>query len=112
MYGKQGYFSFDKGSRMQSDPKFGQNGVVLIIPMPGKKVPECRSSLRTSGKELLEWCSCTFSHKNSPDNKCYSKILSYDDSCMHFGINLQLYLCQVFSKCNRFKSIRYAYMAA
>jgi hypothetical protein len=26
-----------------SDPKFGQRGVVLVIPVPGKKGPECHS---------------------------------------------------------------------
>jgi hypothetical protein len=31
--------SFEKSFRMQtkSDPKFGHRGVVLVIPMPGKK---------------------------------------------------------------------------
>jgi hypothetical protein len=33
----QHYFSFEKGSGMQSDPKFGHRGVMLEIPMPGKK---------------------------------------------------------------------------
>jgi hypothetical protein len=39
---------------------------VLVILKPGKKVPECYSSLRPSEKELLEWHSNTLHHKNTP----------------------------------------------
>jgi hypothetical protein len=49
-----------KSPGTQSDPKFGRRGVVLVIPMPGKKkVLECPSGLYPSEKELLEWCSIT-----------------------------------------------------
>jgi len=48
------------GSRTQSDPKFGRRGVVLVIPMPGKKkVLECHSGLHPSEKELPERRSST-----------------------------------------------------
>jgi hypothetical protein len=36
---------------------------VLVTPMPGKKVPECCSSLYRE-KELLEWHCGAFCHKN------------------------------------------------
>jgi hypothetical protein len=36
--------------------------------MPGKKVPECCSSLRPSEKELPKWHSGMFHHKNAPSN--------------------------------------------
>jgi hypothetical protein len=38
----------------KSDPKFGLRGMVLVIPFPGKKVPERRSALRPFEKELPE----------------------------------------------------------
>jgi hypothetical protein len=34
--------------------------------MPGKKVPEHRSSLRPSEKELQEWRFGALRHKNTP----------------------------------------------
>jgi hypothetical protein len=49
-----------------NDPKFGRRGVVLVIPMPGKKVPEHCSSVCPSEKELLEWRSGTFHHISTP----------------------------------------------
>jgi hypothetical protein len=49
---RQRYFPFEKGPGTQSDPKFGRRGLVLVIPMPGKNVPERRSGLRPSEKEL------------------------------------------------------------
>jgi hypothetical protein len=33
----QRYFSFEKVSGTQSDPKFGLRGVLLVIPVPGRK---------------------------------------------------------------------------
>jgi hypothetical protein len=41
-------------------------GEVLVISMPGRKVLECHSGLRPSEKELPEWRSGTFHHKNTP----------------------------------------------
>jgi hypothetical protein len=38
---------------------------ILVIPTPGKKVPECRSGLCPE-KELPEWCSSAFRYKNTP----------------------------------------------
>jgi hypothetical protein len=49
-----------------SDAKFDQRGVVVVIPMLGKKVLKCRSGLYPCEKERLEWCSITFHHKNTP----------------------------------------------
>jgi hypothetical protein len=43
-----------------------EKGEVLVIPIPGKRVLEHHSSLHPSEKELLEWHSGTFHHKNSP----------------------------------------------
>jgi hypothetical protein len=38
--------------------------------MSGGKVPERRSDLRLSEKELPERRSCAFRHKNTPDYTC------------------------------------------
>jgi hypothetical protein len=45
-------------------------GEVFVISMTEKKVPERRSGFRPSEKELLEWHSGTFHHKNTPGEKC------------------------------------------
>jgi hypothetical protein len=37
--------------------------------MPGEKVPECHSDLRPSKKEVPEWCSSLFCHRNTPGCK-------------------------------------------
>jgi hypothetical protein len=42
-----------------------REGEVLVISMPGKEVPERHSSQRPSDKQLLEWHSNMFSHKNT-----------------------------------------------
>jgi hypothetical protein len=39
---------------------------VLVIPMSGTKVPERCSGLCPSEKELMEWHSDAFRHKNTP----------------------------------------------
>jgi hypothetical protein len=63
----QRHFSFEKSSGKQtSDPKFGRRGVVFVIPVPGNKVPERRSGLRPSEKELMKRRSGAFRHKNTP----------------------------------------------
>jgi hypothetical protein len=59
------YFAIKKGSGTHSDTKLGGKGEVLVIPMPEKSVPERRSHLRPSEKELPERRSCAFRHKNS-----------------------------------------------
>jgi hypothetical protein len=43
---------------------------MLVTMMPGgkKRVLECHSSLCLPEKELLEWCSGKFHHKNTPVN--------------------------------------------
>jgi hypothetical protein len=51
----------------KSDPKFGWRGVVLVIPIPGRKVPERFYGLRPSEKEFPERRSDAFRHKNAPD---------------------------------------------
>jgi hypothetical protein len=38
-------------------------GEVLVLSMPGRKVPECCFGLSPSEKELPEQCSGTFRHK-------------------------------------------------
>jgi hypothetical protein len=43
----------------------GRRGVVLVIPMSGKKAPERRSGLRPSEKELPERRSGALCHKNT-----------------------------------------------
>jgi hypothetical protein len=40
-------------------------GEVLVIPIPVKRVPERCCSLRPSEKELPEWRSGTYQHKNT-----------------------------------------------
>jgi hypothetical protein len=53
-------------SGKHSDTKFcRRGGGVLVIPMPGKKVPERHSSLRPSEVKFLEWRSGTFCHKST-----------------------------------------------
>jgi hypothetical protein len=54
-------------SRTHSDTKFGRRGVRQVILMPGKKKGSryC-SHLHPSEKELLEQCSGTFHHANTP----------------------------------------------
>jgi hypothetical protein len=61
----QCYFSLEKVPKPKSDPKFSRKGVTLVIPMPGKKVPECCSGLHRLEKELLERRSSAFHHKNT-----------------------------------------------
>jgi hypothetical protein len=53
------------GSGMHSDAKFGLRGRVLFIPMPGKKFLERCSGLCPSKKEVPEWRSGAFHHKNA-----------------------------------------------
>jgi hypothetical protein len=58
---------------------------VLVILMPGKKVPECRSSLRPSEKELPKWRSGMCHHKNTPvfivhiSIFCFASILQHSE---------------------------------
>jgi hypothetical protein len=53
---------------MHSDPKFGlRGGGVSYIEV--KKVPECRSALLPSEKELQKRRSRAFRHKNTPAHK-------------------------------------------
>jgi hypothetical protein len=58
------YFSFEKGSETQRVTE--EWGVVLVIPVPGKKVPERRLGLRPSEKERPVRSYGAFRHKNSP----------------------------------------------
>jgi hypothetical protein len=51
------FFKKKKGSGTHSDTKFGQGGERVVIPMPGKKVLECRSSMHPSERKLLG-CKC------------------------------------------------------
>jgi hypothetical protein len=44
---------------------FGEEEV-LLISMPVKKVPECRSGLRRSEKDLPQRHSGAIGHKNTP----------------------------------------------
>jgi hypothetical protein len=56
--------------------------------MPGKKVPECCSGLRPSGKELPEWSYGTFHHKNTLDlghPKIYRMVSSA--TLLHFKVS-------------------------
>jgi hypothetical protein len=46
---------------------------VLVIPMPGKRVPECRSGLRPFEKELPERRSGALRHKNTPVRSSFLK---------------------------------------
>jgi hypothetical protein len=57
-----------------------EEGEVLVISMLGKKVPACRSGLRPSEKELPEWHSGTFHHKNTP-GYCYYFVVNYHAVC-------------------------------
>jgi hypothetical protein len=66
----QGYFSFEKGSRMQRVPQNSARVVVIVISMPGKKFPERSSSLRPCEKEPLERHPGAFRHKNTPVCVC------------------------------------------
>jgi hypothetical protein len=59
-------FLIRKGSGMHSDTIFGRRGAVLVIPMPGKKVPERYSGLLPPEKKLQERHSGAFRHKNTP----------------------------------------------
>jgi hypothetical protein len=74
----QCYFSLKQSSGMHSDTKFGWRGGMSVILMPGKKVPEHHSSLRLCEKELLEWCSNAFCHKNNP---------AYSHMCIYFWLS-------------------------
>jgi hypothetical protein len=52
-----------------SEHKVTQNsvrGVVLVIPMPKRKILKRHSALHPSEKELLEQRSSMFHHKNNP----------------------------------------------
>jgi hypothetical protein len=67
------------GSGTHSDRKFGLKcGEVLVKSLSGEKVPERRFGLGPSEKELLEWRSSVFYHKNTPG--CNSE--SY---CLHLS---------------------------
>jgi hypothetical protein len=56
----------------KSDQKFGRRGTALVTPKPGKReVPEHCSGLHPSEKQLPEWHSGTFHHKNTPDSTQY-----------------------------------------
>jgi hypothetical protein len=57
------FFLMKIGSGTRSNPKFGWRREVLVILMPGKKVPGRRPGLRPSEKELREWRSGAFRHK-------------------------------------------------
>jgi hypothetical protein len=46
-----------------SDPKFGRKRAALVIPILGEKVPDRRSGLRSSEKELPERRFGAFRHK-------------------------------------------------
>jgi hypothetical protein len=54
MYLIQYYFSTKIGSGTHNDKIWSERWLVLGIPMTGKKVLECHSSLHASEKELLE----------------------------------------------------------
>jgi hypothetical protein len=62
------------GSGTLSDPKFCQMEEVLVTSVPGAKGSRTPFRLRPSEKELLECCSGTFHHKNTPDysTACFS----------------------------------------
>jgi hypothetical protein len=62
------------GSGTCSDPKFCQRREVLVTSVPGAKGSRTPFRLRPSEKELLECCSSTFHHKNTPDysTACFS----------------------------------------
>jgi hypothetical protein len=53
-------------SGKHKDRTFGRGGGGVSYINARKKVPERRSGLRASEKELLEGCSSTFCHKNTP----------------------------------------------
>jgi hypothetical protein len=55
-----------KKGYVKSDPKFGRRGCVCYTNARVKKVLECHSGLHTSEKEVPEWRSSTFCHKNTP----------------------------------------------
>jgi hypothetical protein len=44
----------------------GDGEVLVISDTRGKMLPECHSSLRHSERELPEWRSGAFCHKNTP----------------------------------------------
>jgi hypothetical protein len=54
------------GYGTHSDPKFGQRWGSFSYVDARKKVPECRSGLRHSEKELPERRTGAFRHKNTP----------------------------------------------
>lgn len=60
-------FFLKEGSGMHSHPKFGQRSGFYLYRWQRKKVSECRNGLSPSEKELLEWNSGTFHHKNTPN---------------------------------------------
>jgi hypothetical protein len=64
---------------MQSNTKFGWGGEggLLVIPMPGRRVPERRSGLHPFEEELMERHSGTFYHKNTPVCKYTSSYISF-----------------------------------
>jgi hypothetical protein len=59
-------FSKKIGSGTHSDPKVVQRGGAVSYIDAKNTVPEHHSSLRPSEKELPEWHSSTFLHKNTP----------------------------------------------
>lgn len=70
-----------------SDTKFGQRGVVLVIPVPGKTGSGTPFQLHYSDKEFLEWCSSAFCHRNAPDYYLFLIMLDFKGDCIHSSLN-------------------------